>query len=187
METLAIIAYKQPLMKEEVDKIRGVDSAYFVRTLLNRKLIKISGRSELPGRPILYTTTPDFLEIFGLKDLSSLPSLRELEQMIPHSQTKNPDEEDPKIKEMRRMVNQMKTDRESELHYNPREDEKILKEMREKVAAIPTSTPYLDELKAAELLAQQAALAPVPTPDRGDLLGGPSRMSGPVPGLEPVL
>ena len=165
METLAIIAYKQPLMKEEVDKIRGVDSSYFVRNLLNRKLIKISGRSELPGRPILYTTTSEFLEIFGLKDLSSLPSLRELEQMIPHSQSKNPEDEDPKIKEMRRMVKEMKSDRESDLHYNPKEDEKILKEMREKVAAIPTSTPYLDELRAAELAAlQPAPLAAPATP-----------------------
>jgi segregation and condensation protein B len=154
METLAIIAYKQPLMKEEVDKIRGVDSSYFVRALLTRKLIQISGRSELPGRPILYSTTSEFLEVFGLKDLNSLPSLRELEQMVPASQTSHPEDADPRVREMRRMVSEMKADQ-SALHYNPKEDEKILKEIREKVNAIPTSTPYLDEMKNAEILAQQ--------------------------------
>ncbi len=157
MESLAIIAYKQPIMKEEIDKIRGVDSSYFIRGLLEKKLIKISGRSELPGRPILYTTTEEFLELFGLRDLNSLPSLRELEQMVPGSQTQNPEDEDPRIREMRKLVSQMKADKSSALHYNPKEDEKILKEIREKVSSIPTSTPYLDELKAAEVLAEEQA------------------------------
>ena len=161
METLAIIAYKQPSMKEDIDKIRGVDSSYFVRTLLERKLIHISGRSELPGRPILYETTAEFLEVFGLKDLSAMPSLREIEQMIPSSETRNPEDEDPKIREMRRLVNEMKTDRTSILNYDPKEDEKILKEIRETVNAIPTSTPYLEELRAAEALAEQQAKEPV--------------------------
>ncbi len=160
METLAIIAYKQPVMKEEIDKIRGVDSSYFVRGLLDKKLIEISGRSELPGRPILYSTTREFLEIFGLKDLSSLPSLRELEQMIPGSQTQNPEDEDPRVREMRRLVGEMKADRTSALHYNPKEDDKILKEIKEKITAIPTSTPYLEDMKAAEILAQKAAENP---------------------------
>jgi segregation and condensation protein B len=157
METLAIIAYKQPVMKEEIDKIRGVDSSYFVRGLMDRKMIRISGRSELPGRPMLYSTTPEFLEIFGLKDLSSLPSLREIEQMIPGSQSSRAEDEDPRVKEMRRLVGEMKADKSSSLHYDPKEDEKILKEIRERVTSIPTSTPYLDEVKAAELLAQQQA------------------------------
>ncbi len=163
MESLAIIAYKQPILKEEIDKIRGVDSSYFIRGLLEKKLIQITGRSELPGRPLLYSTTPDFLELFGLKDLFSLPSLRELEQMIPGSQSQNPEdaeEKDPRIREMRRLVGQMKADHSSDLHYNPKEDDKILKEIREKVSSIPTSTPYLEELKAAELLALQPADVP---------------------------
>ena len=79
---------------------------------------------------------PEFLEIFGLKDLSSLPSLRELEQMIPFSETRNPDEEDPKIREMRRLVGEMKANKDSILNYDPKEDEKILKEIRERVSAI---------------------------------------------------
>ncbi len=160
METLAIIAYQQPTMKEEIDQIRGVDSSYFVRGLLDRKLIKITGRSELPGRPMLYGTTPEFLEVFGLKDLSSMPSLRELEQMIPQSQSNNPNDDDPKTREMRRLVSEMKADHSSALHYNPKEDEKILKDFRDQINQIPTSTPYLDELKAAEVFAlEQQKLA----------------------------
>ncbi|OFZ21085.1 MAG: SMC-Scp complex subunit ScpB [Bdellovibrionales bacterium GWB1_55_8] len=154
MESLAIVAYRQPVMKEDIDKIRGVDSSYFIRGLLDKKLIQITGRSELPGRPMLYGTTNEFLEIFGLKDLSGLPSLHEIEKMIPASQSDNPNDEDPRVKEMRRLVNQMKTDTSTSLVYNPREDEKILKEIRERVNSIPTSTPYLDEQKAAEKQAQ---------------------------------
>lgn len=155
METLAIIAYKQPVMKEEVDKVRGVDSSYFIRGLMDKRVIEISGRSELPGRPLLYSTTPQFLELFGLKDLSALPSLRELEQMIPTSEVGKSSEDTPQTRELRRLVGAMNDDKSSELYYNPREDEKLLKEIRERVSAISTTTPYLDELKAAEELAKQ--------------------------------
>jgi segregation and condensation protein B len=81
LETLAIIAYKQPINKAEVDKIRGVDSTHLFKTLLERNMIKISGRSELPGRPLLYATTPEFLEIFGLNDLNELPSVNEIQEL----------------------------------------------------------------------------------------------------------
>src|SRR5262249_281019 len=108
METLAIVAYKQPLMKEDIDKIRGVDSSHFIRGLLERKLVQISGRSEPPGRPMVYSTTQEFLQLFGLRDLDSMPPLRELEAMIPTTQTGNPEDEDPRVKEMRRLVGQMK-------------------------------------------------------------------------------
>ncbi|MGK5082139.1 SMC-Scp complex subunit ScpB [Bdellovibrionota bacterium FG-1] len=157
METLAIIAYRQPVLKEEIDKIRGVDSSYFVRGLLDRKLIAISGRSELPGRPMLYSTADHFLELFGLKDLTSMPPLRELEQMVPQSQSKNPEDEDPRVKEMRRLVGQMKADTSTSLLYDPREDEIILQEIRERVKAIPTSTPYLEEQKTLEKAAKEQA------------------------------
>jgi segregation and condensation protein B len=158
METLAIIAYRQPAMKEEIDKIRGVDSSYFVRGLLEKKLITISGRSELPGRPMLYSTTDHFLELFGLKDLASMPSLRELEQMVPASQSDNPGEkEDPRLREMRRLVDKMKSDTSTTLLYDPKEDEQLLREIRERVQSIPTSTPYLEEQKALEKAAKVAA------------------------------
>jgi segregation and condensation protein B len=159
METLAIVAYKQPVLKDEIDTIRGVDSSHFIRGLLDKKLIQITGRSELPGRPMLYATTPDFLELFSLQSLEALPSLKELEQMVPASQTKDPSEEDPRVREMRKLVGQMKADNSTSLIYDPREDEKLLQEIKDKVQEIPTSTPYLDEQKAQEKAAKDAAKA----------------------------
>jgi len=79
LETLAIVAYKQPLVRAEVEKIRGVDSGGVLRTLLERKLIRILGKKDVPGRPLVYGTSKQFLEMFGLKDLSSLPTLKDVE------------------------------------------------------------------------------------------------------------
>jgi len=78
LETLAIIAYKQPIIKAEVEQIRGVNSDSAIRTLLDRRLIKVLGRKEAPGRPFLYGTTREFLQYFGLKDLTELPTLKDL-------------------------------------------------------------------------------------------------------------
>lgn len=81
LETLAIIAYKQPIIKAEIEAIRGVNSDGVVKTLLERRLIKILGRKEVPGRPLMYGTTKDFLQSFGLKDLSELPTLKEFQEI----------------------------------------------------------------------------------------------------------
>ena len=78
LETLAIVAYKQPVTRADIEAIRGVDADAAVSTLLSRRLIKIVGRKEGVGRPLLYATTAEFLEIFGLKDLKELPALHEL-------------------------------------------------------------------------------------------------------------
>jgi segregation and condensation protein B len=77
LETLAIIAYRQPVTRPEIEQLRGVDCGGVIDTLLERRLIKIGGRKEAPGRPLVYATTPEFLEVFGLKDLGSLPDLEE--------------------------------------------------------------------------------------------------------------
>lgn len=82
LETLAVIAYQQPVVKSEVDKIRGVDVAPTIKTLLERKLIKILGYQASVGQPALYGTTEDFLSIFGLNTLSELPSLRDLKALV---------------------------------------------------------------------------------------------------------
>ncbi len=81
LETLAIIAYKQPVIKAEIEAVRGVNSDGVVRTLLERRLIKILGRKDVPGRPLMYGTTKEFLRYFGLKDLSELPTLREFKEV----------------------------------------------------------------------------------------------------------
>ena len=81
LETLAIVAYKQPLTRAEVEQIRGVGSDGVLAALLERRLVKIVGRKEVPGRPFLYGTTRVFLEHFSLKDLSSLPTLKEIDEL----------------------------------------------------------------------------------------------------------
>lgn len=78
LETLSIIAYKQPLIKAEIEQLRGVNSDSAIRTLLEKRLIKVIGRKEAPGRPFLYGTTREFLQYFGLKDLTELPTLKDL-------------------------------------------------------------------------------------------------------------
>lgn len=80
LESLAIVAYKQPLTKAELEALRGVNSDGVIKTLLDRKLIKMVGRKEAPGKPLLYGTTREFLVHFGLKDLTELPTLKELER-----------------------------------------------------------------------------------------------------------
>jgi len=77
METLAIIVYKQPVTKAEIEAIRGVNVDGVIKTLMEKNLVKIKGRKDVPGRPILYGTTDEFLVRFGLKDIKSLPSLKE--------------------------------------------------------------------------------------------------------------
>jgi segregation and condensation protein B len=81
LEVLAIIAYKQPVSKTEVEKIRGVDSSHIIRALMDKRLVKITGRSEELGRPSLFGTTEEFLEVFNLADISALPPEYELEEM----------------------------------------------------------------------------------------------------------
>lgn len=81
LETLAVIAYRQPVTLPEIQEVRGVDAGGVIKTLLEKKLITTSGRKDVVGRPILYRTTKDFLVQFGLKDLSELPSLKEFEEL----------------------------------------------------------------------------------------------------------
>jgi segregation and condensation protein B len=79
LETLAIIAYKQPVLRQEIERLRAVDVGGILKTLLEKDLIRIMGRKNLPGRPLIYGTTRKFLEVFDLKDLESLPKLKEIE------------------------------------------------------------------------------------------------------------
>jgi segregation and condensation protein B len=81
LETLAVVAYRQPVLRSDVEEVRGVDSGGVLKALLDRTLIRIVGRKDIPGRPLLYGTTPEFLEFFGLKDLSALPTLKELRDL----------------------------------------------------------------------------------------------------------
>jgi segregation and condensation protein B len=85
LETLAIIAYRQPVVRGDIEKVRGVDSGGVLRTLLEKKLVKIIGKKDVPGKPLVYGTSKRFLEVFGLKDLSDLPTLKDLDSLGPAS------------------------------------------------------------------------------------------------------
>jgi segregation and condensation protein B len=94
LETVAIVAYKQPLTKHEIEEIRGVNVDGVMKTLLSRNLVTISGRAKAPGSPFLYVTTKKFLDYFGLKNLEDLPKLKEIDELIdvederfPHHET----------------------------------------------------------------------------------------------------
>jgi segregation and condensation protein B len=104
LETLSIIAYKQPIIKAEIEAVRGVNSDGVVKTLLERRLIKILGRKEVPGRPLMYGTTAEFLQYFGLKSLTELPTLKEFQDVgaplpeetiipEPHAERQNTEEQ----------------------------------------------------------------------------------------------
>jgi len=82
IETLAIIAYKQPITKPEIEQIRGVDSSYIVRTLMEKKLVDVAGRRDSPGKPLLYKTSETFLLHFGMTSVDELPKPREIEEIL---------------------------------------------------------------------------------------------------------
>ena len=81
LETLAIVAYRQPLTRVEIEYLRGVDCGGVLKTLLEKKLVRILGKKDIPGRPLIYGTSKEFLEVFGLKDLKGLPTLKEIQAL----------------------------------------------------------------------------------------------------------
>lgn len=92
LETLTIIAYKQPLIRSDIEHIRGVDSGGVIRHLIDLKLIRVAGRKDIPGRPLIYATSKHFLEVFGLNDIRDLPTLKEIDDL-----EKNPHEPDESV------------------------------------------------------------------------------------------
>lgn len=101
LETLAIIAYRQPVTRAEIEYLRGVDSGGVLKTLLEKKLIKILGKKDIPGKPLIYGTTREFLELFNLKDLRSLPTLKEIRDLSETGQFEQQEElplESPEVR-----------------------------------------------------------------------------------------
>ena len=90
LETLAIVAYKQPIIRSSIEHIRGVDCGGLLRMLLERNMIRVLGRKEIPGRPLIYGTTKRFLEVFDLKDLKDLPTPREIEELTGSDNVQKP-------------------------------------------------------------------------------------------------
>jgi segregation and condensation protein B len=103
LETLAIIAYRQPITRVEVEHLRGVDCGGLLKSLLEKKLVRILGKKDIPGRPLIYGTSKEFLETFGLKDLKSLPTLKEI-QALDESPQYERQEELPLEQSLQRLV-----------------------------------------------------------------------------------
>jgi segregation and condensation protein B len=95
LETLAIIAYRQPVTRAEIEYLRGVDSGGVMKTLLEKNLLRILGKKDVPGRPLIYGTSRQFLELFGLRDLADLPTLKEFTALDPQLITADPLNSDP--------------------------------------------------------------------------------------------
>ena len=138
LEVMAIIAYKQPIIKMEVDQIRGVESGHLVRALMEKGLVCFQGKSELPGKPMQYGTTRKFLEIFGLRNLKELPSLDEIDQLLPDGI--GMEEEDEKLSDV--------TDSLSEQYAgNYSEGEEELADIVDTLGDIDTSSDFFEEEK----------------------------------------
>ena len=101
LETLAIVAYKQPITRSEVEALRGVNIGGIMRNLMERRLVKIVGKKDVPGKPMMYGTSQEFLQYFGLKDLSALPTLKEFQELEAAEEVM---EEVPSLRERTRIL-----------------------------------------------------------------------------------
>lgn len=141
LEVLAITAYNQPVTREQIDKVRGVDSSHLLRMLLDKKMLRIAGKSEDLGKPMLYGTTKEFLELFGLRDLSSLPSLRELEEMLPSNEVgAEMSEEEILAKEMENIVAESRPLEYNDLEVDGEFDEEAKKEIQTSESRVEAET-----------------------------------------------
>lgn len=138
LEVLAIAAYNQPITREGIDRIRGVDSSHLLRVLLDKKMLRIVGKSDEIGRPMIYGTSKEFLELFGLRDLSSLPSLRDIEDMLPKNEVGAISEEEALAKEMEGIV-----DASQPLEFNDLEIEDIEAHEAQKIEQTQQNVPAL--------------------------------------------
>lgn len=110
LETLAIVAYKQPIIRADIEHIRGVDSGGVLRMLMEKNLIRVLGRKEIPGRPLIYATTKQFLEVFDLKNLKDLPSPKEIEELTQFNEDDLPEDFIDPIEEMKEITESLPTD-----------------------------------------------------------------------------
>lgn len=106
LEVLSIVAYKQPVIKSEIDDIRGVESGHLLRALMEKNLVTFEGKSDLPGKPMQYGTTRKFLEIFGLRNLKELPTLSQIDELLPEGMTEEDDREKLKLSDLTSTLSQ---------------------------------------------------------------------------------
>jgi segregation and condensation protein B len=138
LEVLAIIAYKQPVVKHEVDEIRGVESGHLLRALMEKGLVNFEGKSDLPGKPMLYATTRKFLEIFGLRNLQELPTLSQIDELLPDGMTE--EEAKPTLSQVTDSMSQTIGS-----SYSEGEDE--LMKIEDQLGNINTSSEFFEQEK----------------------------------------
>jgi segregation and condensation protein B len=159
LETLAIIAYRQPITRPEMEDLRGVDCGAVARALLERKLVRILGKKDEPGRPLLYGTTKEFLELFNLRDLTQLPTLREFQELSEESR-KIVEEETP-APEVAGLA---------DLQHDPESAEKIAMAAAETDAALEQLESAIEEADETDKAATATLLPPPqdPAPKAGE-------------------
>ncbi len=146
MEVLSIVAYKQPIVKSEIDVIRGVESGHLLRALMERGLVSFEGKSELPGRPMQYGTTRKFLEIFGLRNLKELPTLSQIDELLPEGIGEESEIEKLKLSDITSKLSQ-----DGEISsYSQGEEE--LNKIQEQLEVITTSSQFFEEEKERQRL-----------------------------------
>ncbi|MGZ5278962.1 MAG: SMC-Scp complex subunit ScpB [Pseudobdellovibrionaceae bacterium] len=172
LEVLAIVAYKQPLIKHEIDEIRGVESGHLLRALMEKGLVNFEGKSDLPGKPMQYATTKKFLEIFGLRNLKELPTLSQIDELLPEGMTE--EEAKPTLSQVTDSMSQTIGN-----SYSEGEDE--LMKITDQLGAITTSSDFFEQEKERQRMKRDAEKAQnireamamdeqVPTRDRNWLL-----------------
>ncbi|QDK37786.1 SMC-Scp complex subunit ScpB [Bdellovibrio sp. NC01] len=141
LEVLSIVAYKQPAVKAEIDEIRGVESGHLLRALMEKNLVTFEGKSELPGRPMQYGTTKKFLEIFGLRSLKELPTLSQIDELLPEGIDEVQAEEKPTLASVTDSMSQNT----GEVSYSSGEEE--LMKIQSQLEEISTSSTFFEEEK----------------------------------------
>ncbi len=142
LEVLAISAYKQPIVKSEIDEIRGVESGHLLRALMEKGLVNFDGKSELPGRPMQYATTKKFLEIFGLRSLKELPTLSQIDDLLPDGIGEDETQAKPTLSQITDAMSEQVV---TGVGYSQGEDE--LMKIEEQIGKINTSTDFFEKEK----------------------------------------
>ena len=147
LEVLAIVAFEQPCAKLQIDQIRGVDSGHLLRNLMEKELIYLSGKSDLPGKPSLYKTSQNFLQVFGLNSLKDLPSQAEIQELLTDIKP---------TEDLHSVSEKLVSNEDNSKNYE--EDEKENKRIKEVLKSLPLSVQFLEEDKKQEKNDEQPAI-----------------------------
>ena len=146
LEALSIIAFEQPCTKMEVDEIRGVESGHLLRTLIEKNLICLSGKSDLPGKPSLYKTSSKFLEIFGLESLKDLPSPEEIEELLTSAKEKNKGDLQSVSEELTP----------TNIQIPHQKDEQENKKIKDSLKSLPSTVKFLEKEAMKDIAADES-------------------------------